>query len=103
MTTVEMIHEIGERTGFQNKDVERILDLFVKNTQDALKTGQKVSLTGLGTFTPKDKPARIARNPKTGARVEVKAKKVIKFKPGKELTEVLNGKNNTAGGNIEKI
>jgi nucleoid DNA-binding protein len=93
MTTVEMIHEIGERTGFQNKEVARILDLFVQYTQDTLKAGQKVSLTGLGTFTPKERAARIARNPKTGARVEVKAKKVIKFKPGKELVEVLNGIN----------
>ena len=89
MTKIEIIQKIGESVALPNKDIEKVLDLFVKVTQDTLKTGSKVSLTGLGTFTPKDKPARTARNPKTGAKVEVPAKKVVKFKPGKELLEVM--------------
>jgi DNA-binding protein HU-beta len=70
-------------------DIEKVLDEFVRLTQETLKSGEKVSLTGLGSFTPKDKPARTARNPKTGATVQVPAKKVVKFKPGKELIEIL--------------
>jgi DNA-binding protein HU-beta len=89
MTKLEMIDKIFETIAFPKKDIEKVLDQFVKITQDTLKTGNKVSLTGLGTFTPKDKPARTARNPKTGAKVDVPAKKVVKFKPGKELLEVM--------------
>lgn len=91
MTKIEMIQHIGENAALPNKDIEKVLDLFVKLTQDTLKTGNKVSLTGLGTFTPKEKAARTARNPKTGAKVDVPAKKVVKFKPGKELLELMQG------------
>ena len=90
MTKIEIVQKIAENVALSHKDIEKVLELFVVITQDTLKSGNKVSLTGLGTFTPKDKPARTARNPKTGVKVEVKAKKVVKFKPGKELIEVLN-------------
>lgn len=89
MTKAEMVEKIAESAEFPKKEVEKVLDQFVKITQDTLKAGDKISLTGLGVFTPKDRKARIARNPKTGEKVNVPAKKVVKFKPGKELIEVM--------------
>jgi DNA-binding protein HU-beta len=89
MTKIEMVNKIGESVALPKSDIEKILDQFVKSTQEALKAGDKVSLTGLGHFIPKDRKARIGRNPKTGAAVNVPAKKVVKFKPGKELIEIM--------------
>jgi DNA-binding protein HU-beta len=89
MTKLEIVDKIFEAVAQPKIDIEKVLDEFVKITQNTLKSGDKVSLTGLGSFTPKEKAARTARNPKTGAAVQVPAKKVVKFKPGKELIEVL--------------
>ncbi len=91
MTKIEIVDKIGENVALPKKDIEKVLDQFVKISQDALKEGKKVSVTGLGSFSIKERKARLARNPKTGEKVEVPAKKVVKFKPGKELNEVLMG------------
>ena len=91
MTKNEMIQQIGANAGVSNKETERVYESLVKFAQDVLKTGNKVSLPGLGIFTPKDRAARTARNPKTGEKVEVPAKKAVKFKPGKELLEIIKG------------
>ncbi len=91
MTKIEIVDKIGENVSFPKKDVEKILDQFVKITQDALKANEKVSVTGLGSFSVKDRKARIARNPKTGEKVDVAAKRVVKFKAGKDLNEILAG------------
>jgi len=95
MTKIEIINKIGENVALPKKDIEKVVDNLVKVIQDALKEGQKVSLTGLGSFSVKERKGRIARNPKTGEKVEVAAKKVAKFKVGKDLSEVLQGKTQT--------
>jgi DNA-binding protein HU-beta len=89
MTKLEIVEKISETISQPKIDIEKVLDEFVQISQETLKTGDKVSLTGLGSFSTKEKAARTARNPKTGAPVQVPAKKVVKFKPGKELIEVL--------------
>lgn len=89
MTKIDVINKIGENVALPKKDIEKVLDQFVKITQDALKEGKKVSLTGLGSFSSKERKARLARNPKTGEKVNVPAKKIVKFKPGKDLIEIL--------------
>lgn len=90
MTKIEMVDKIGENVALPKKDIEKVLDQFVKISQDALKEGSKVSLTGLGSFSVKERKGRTARNPKTGDKVEVPAKKVVKFKPGKDLIQILH-------------
>jgi DNA-binding protein HU-beta len=89
MTKLEIVNKISETISQPKNDIEKVIDEFVRISQDTLKAGEKVSLTGLGSFICKEKAARTARNPKTGASVQVPAKKVVKFKPGKELIEVL--------------
>ncbi|HRU40156.1 MAG TPA: HU family DNA-binding protein [Candidatus Goldiibacteriota bacterium] len=91
MTKIEMVDKIGENVALPKKDIEKVLDQFVKISQEALKSDIKVSLTGLGSFSVKHRKGRIARNPKTGEKVEVPPKKVVKFKPGKDLIAILQG------------
>jgi DNA-binding protein HU-beta len=89
MTKVELIEQVTGKTGLSKKEVEGFLETTIATVQAALKAGGKVSLMGLGTFVVTDKKARIGRNPKTGAQVQIPAKKAVKFKPGKELKEVI--------------
>jgi DNA-binding protein HU-beta len=79
MTKIEMVDKIGENVALPKKDIEKVLDQFVKISQDALKESTKVSLTGLGSFSIKERKSRLARNPKTGEKVEVPAKKSRKI------------------------
>jgi len=65
--------------------VERILDSIVRT----LHRGDRVEIRGFGTFRTRQRPSRLGRNPKTGARVEVPAKRIPFFKPGKELRDQL--------------
>jgi len=92
MTKVEIINKIGENIALPKKDIEKVIDYLVQIIQNALKDGQKVSITGLGSFSVKERKGRTARNPKTGEKVEVPPKKVVKFKTGIDLNEILQGK-----------
>jgi nucleoid DNA-binding protein len=89
MTKIELVEVLSEKTGMQKKDAEKILETLVVTIQEALKSGLKVNFAGLGTFIVVEKKARIARNPKTGESVQVQAKRAPKFKPGKQLKELL--------------
>ena len=89
MTKVDLIEQVAQKTELPKRDVERVLEAAIGAMQQALAHGEKVSLTGLGVFTVADRKARLARNPKTGAQVEVPARKAAKFKPAKELKEML--------------
>jgi DNA-binding protein HU-beta len=91
VTKIEIVEALAEKTGMQKKDAESVLETLVTTIQESLKTGQKVNLAGLGTFVVVEKKARVARNPKTGETVQVEAKKAPKFKPGKQLKELLAG------------
>jgi DNA-binding protein HU-beta len=89
MTKVELIDKVAEGLGLPKREIEKMLEKLISTIQNALKAGQKVSVAGLGTFVVKEKKARTARNPKTGESVQVAAKKAPKFRPGKELKEII--------------
>jgi DNA-binding protein HU-beta len=61
MTKVDLIDQVAEKTELSKKEVEKLLETVITSIQNALKNGEKVSLTGLGTFIVKDKKARVAR------------------------------------------
>jgi integration host factor subunit beta len=61
-----------------------------------LRTGDKIEIRGFGSFRTRQRQSRVGRNPKTGARVEVPAKRIPYFKPSKELKELVNGGPETA-------
>ena len=74
----------------QSKDIEYSVKVLVDTMTRSLAKGQRIEIRGFGSFDLNYRPARVGRNPKTGERVDVPAKYVPHFKPGKELRERVN-------------
>ncbi|MBR0552119.1 integration host factor subunit beta [Stakelama marina] len=72
------------------RDVERIVSVFFDEITQRLADNGRVELRGFGTFTTRQRDARVGRNPRTGEAVKVDAKRVPYFKPGKEMRTALN-------------
>lgn len=72
------------------EEIEQVVDLFFEEITQRLAEGGRVELRGFGTFSTRERDARTGRNPRTGDSVEVPAKRVPYFKPGKEMRERLN-------------
>ena len=83
----EVFAEKHSDSALQAKDVEYSVKVLVDTMTRALAKGQRIEIRGFGSFDLSERPARTGRNPKTGERVQVPAKKVPHFKPGKELRE----------------
>ena len=92
MTKAELVEIISQETGVSKKDTGLIVNIIMENIGQALVGGDKVELRGFGSFKVKTRRARLARNPRTGASVNVPAKKVPYFKASNELKGRLNGK-----------
>lgn len=73
------------------EEIEQVVDIFFDEITNRLAEGGRVELRGFGTFSTRQRDGRTGRNPRTGEAVEVPAKKVPYFKPGKEMRERLNG------------
>ena len=86
MNKAELVDAIASETKMTKADSQRALDAFVNATTKALKKGDRVALVGFGSFSVSKRAARNGRNPQTGAVIKIKAKKVAKFKAGKELS-----------------
>jgi DNA-binding protein HU-beta len=87
MNKAELIEKIADDAGISKKQAGSALDSFTDTIAKTLKKGSKVTLVGFGTFSVTKRAARNGRNPQTGATIKIKAKKVAKFKAGKELAE----------------
>ena len=72
------------------EEIEQVVDVFFEEITQRLAEGGRVELRGFGTFSTRERDARTGRNPRTGDSVEVPAKRVPYFKPGKEMRERLN-------------
>ena len=70
-------------------DAKKALNAFISTTSNALKEGDKVTLVGFGTFSVSGRSERKGRNPQTGKEINIAAKKVVKFKPGSELSSTV--------------
>ncbi|MBP6912832.1 MAG: HU family DNA-binding protein [Candidatus Pacebacteria bacterium] len=81
---VEMIHS---KIGGTKVQAEEVMESIIESIVSTLKKGGEVSIAGLGIFSAKDRPARMARNPKTGEAVHVPATRVPKFRPAKALKD----------------
>jgi integration host factor subunit beta len=94
MIKSELIQQISQKNPhLYHRDVERIINTVFDKIVEALGNGDRVELRGFGAFSVKDRQARDGRNPRTGASVQVDAKRVPFFKTGKELRERLNSRN----------
>lgn len=90
MTKAELVEEVARAAELTKKDSEVIVDEVFKNIIQALNRGEKIELRGFGSFRVRQRDARRGRNPKTGEPVDIPAKSVPYFKPGKELKELIN-------------
>ena len=86
MNKAELISKIADDAGITKSQANATLDSFVEAVTKTLKGGGKVTLVGFGTFSVTKRAARNGRNPQTGEVIKIKAKKVARFKAGKELT-----------------
>jgi len=83
----DLVEEIVNQTGLTKKTSREAVDAMTSVITDALAREEKVTLVGFGTFRVMKRKTRRGRNPKTGEEIQVPAKKVPKFKPGKALRE----------------
>ncbi len=86
MNKAELITTLAEEAGITKTQANTALDAFVTAVTKTLKKGDKVTLVGFGTFSVSKRAARNGRNPQTGEVIRIKARKVAKFKAGKELS-----------------
>ncbi|HJM68883.1 MAG TPA: HU family DNA-binding protein [Candidatus Babeliales bacterium] len=89
MNKTELIDSLSEETTFSKKDVTRVLESLTRIIERSLRKGEKVSLTGFGTFTTSIRPARKGINPATKERIDIPEIQIPRFKPGKNLREVV--------------
>ena len=87
MNKAELVDAMAENAGISKADAKRALDAFIDTTSGALKKGDRVALVGFGSFSVSERAARKGRNPQTGKEILIKAKKVIKFKAGADLSD----------------
>ena len=90
MTKADLVEEVAKVTELTRKDSEVIVDTLFDSVIKALKEGDKLEVRGFGSFRVRQRNARVGRNPKTGEKVEVPAKRVPYFKPSKELKDLIN-------------
>ena len=83
----ELIAAISEKAGLSNKDAGAALSALIGEVADALKKGERVAISGFGTFSVSHRAARQGRNPQTGATIQIAASKNARFKAGKALKD----------------
>ena len=91
MTKADLIEEVSRVVELTRKESEVIVEAIFDSVVRSLKKGDKIEIRGFGSFRTRERQARIGRNPKTGDRVEVPAKRIPYFKPSKELKDLVNG------------
>ena len=89
MNKADLIAKIADDAGITKTQANSALDSFIEAVTKSLKGGGKVTLVGFGTFSVSKRAARNGRNPQTGEVIKIKARKVARFKAGKELAEKL--------------
>lgn len=86
MNKSDLINKIADDANLTKVQAQAALNSFLDATSGALKSGDKVILVGFGTFSVAERAARTGRNPQTGKEIKIAAKKVVRFKPGSELS-----------------
>lgn len=91
MNKGDLIGKIAESAKLTRAQAGDALNAVLESVEGALKSGDKVTLIGFGTFSVSKREARTGRNPQSGESIQISAKNVVKFKPGKELNDSVNG------------
>lgn len=90
MNKSELIAAVAAKAEMSKKDAENCTNAIIEEITEALKKNDKVQLVGFGTFEVKDRPERMARNPRTGEEIKIAATKAPTFKAGKGLKDSVN-------------
>ena len=90
MNKTELIDAMAADAGITKAAAKKSLESFLGNVEGSLKKGNRVSLVGFGSWSVSKRAAREGRNPQTGATIKIKAKKVVKFKAGSDLSRAVN-------------
>lgn len=85
MNKTDLINEIAAKAGLSKVAAKAALDATLESIEQALANDDKVQLIGFGTFAMTEKPARTGINPRTKEKIEIAARKVVKFKPAADL------------------
>ena len=89
MTKAELIAQVANDAQVKKADAEKAINSLIKTVSGTLKTQGRLALAGFGTFVVASRKAREGRNPQTGKPIKIPATKVVKFKPGKQLKELV--------------
>ncbi|OYX35139.1 MAG: DNA-binding protein [Caulobacterales bacterium 32-69-10] len=90
MTKAELVAAIAEKSGLNRTQAKDALEAFVGTVTQSVKGGKEVRIVGFGSFVPVERPAGLARNPRTGAQVSREASRTVRFRPGEALKGALN-------------
>jgi DNA-binding protein HU-beta len=90
MNKGDLINKVAESANVSKAQAGDALNAVLDGITDALKAGDKVTLIGFGTFSVSHRAERNGRNPQTGETIKIAAKNVVKFKPGKEISDAVN-------------
>ena len=85
MNKAQFVEAIALDANISKVEARRAVDAMIRVTVQALREGERLTLTGLGTFNVQQRPERVGRNPRTGAAVKIPPRKVIKFRPSVEI------------------
>lgn len=89
MTKRELIEVVAKKANLTNKAARDSVQAVINSIRDALKRGEKVVITGFGTFSVRNRVERVGRNPKTGEKITIAARKAPGFTPGKTLKKAV--------------
>lgn len=89
MTKRELIEIVAKKANLTNKASRDAVQAVINSVRDALKRGEKVVITGFGTFSVRNRVQRVGRNPKTGEKITIAARKAPGFTPGKTLKKAV--------------
>ncbi|MFC1766952.1 HU family DNA-binding protein [Candidatus Margulisiibacteriota bacterium] len=90
MNKQELISAVSSKTKYSKKEVGTVIESCFTMMQGALKKGEKVQMVNFGSWRRYKRKARLGRNPKTGERLQIPARNIVKFSTGQELMETVN-------------
>jgi DNA-binding protein HU-beta len=89
LTKRELIEVVAKKANLTNKAARDAVQAFINSIRDSLKRGEKIVITGFGTFSVRKRVERVGRNPKTGEKITISARKAPGFTPGKTLKKAV--------------
>jgi len=96
LTKRELVIDVAERLGYTQNEVAGVVQTTLDSILDALARGDRLEIRNFGVFETKRRNARTGRNPRTGDAVPIQCKRVVSFKPGKAIKELVDGNGETA-------